>query len=138
MGNKVVKQKSNKIAQITERIIEVMNDFGDDTAKFSRRLDMEYGAVQPVVGPRGSKPSAEMLQAIAQHTEVDSQWLLTGVGEAKRIKFTDEDLLSVVVAHGRAVNKYLDDIHRLETVNTELDDRLKKLDQDEKATEKSG
>ena len=69
------------------------------------------------------------------HHGVSMDWFLTGAGGAGRKSVAEEDLLTVVLAHGRAVDKYLDDISRLETETKELRESLKKMGADEKATE---
>jgi transcriptional regulator with XRE-family HTH domain len=74
----------DEISQLIDRIKRLMEHHGDDTAAFARRIGVPYGALQPATGPRGSKPSAIVLQAIARRTTVAPAWLLTGEGPMLR------------------------------------------------------
>ena len=73
-----------QISKLADRIRGVISYYRDSVAGFAERIGVEYGILQPVVGPRGTKPSAEIILAIARITDISHGWLLTGEGKMLR------------------------------------------------------
>ena len=117
-----------------KRIKAVRKGLGVSQAMFARSLGISKTTYIRYEHDKRDIPAKDLAEIARMDRSLDEGWLLTGAGEAGRKAGTDEDLLTVVLAHGRAVDKYLEDIHRLELKNAELEGGLKNLAQDEKTT----
>ena len=120
-------------SQIAERIRNIFHNRPGLDEENCEELGWDIGPYRSLVS-KGTRPPTWLLTQIVKKWGVDPRWLLTGKGESGRRNNVDEDLLTVVLAHGRAVDKYLEDIHRLEIKNAELEGGLKNLARDEKTT----
>ncbi|MCH9045504.1 MAG: hypothetical protein IIA40_05310 [SAR324 cluster bacterium] len=67
-------------ARITERIEEFRRHLGLNKSDFCKLIAFPLGTYSNITGSRQSKPNAELLAAIATHTQVNPHWLLTGEG----------------------------------------------------------
>lgn len=67
-------------ARITERIEEFRRHLGLSKSDFCKVIAFPLGTYSNITGSRQSKPNAELLAAIATHTQVNPHWLLTGEG----------------------------------------------------------
>jgi len=70
------------IFQITERIEEIRQSLGLSKSEFCERIGFPLKTYSHIAGSRHSKPSAELLAALAAHLEVNLRWLLTGTAGA--------------------------------------------------------
>jgi phage repressor protein C with HTH and peptisase S24 domain len=67
-----------EILQITERIEQLRLRMELSKSDFCGRIGFPLKTYLNVAGPRRSKPSAELLAAVAAHVDVNLRWLLTG------------------------------------------------------------
>ncbi|HUJ77002.1 MAG TPA: helix-turn-helix transcriptional regulator [bacterium] len=83
MVNKKIYSKENG-SQIPLRIEEFRQHQGLSKTQLCDRIGFPLGTYSHMAGRRRSKPSAELLAALAEHTEANPQWLLTGHGPMLR------------------------------------------------------
>jgi phage repressor protein C with HTH and peptisase S24 domain len=76
--------KVEPFGQLTERIEQVREGLGLSRLAFCRQIGFPYARYHHITGERRSKPSADLLQAVAAHTDVSPQWLLSGAGPVTR------------------------------------------------------
>jgi phage repressor protein C with HTH and peptisase S24 domain len=72
--------KVDIFAQMTARIEQVREQLGLSQSAFCRRIGFPYARYHHITGERRSKPSADLLSAVAAHTDVNPHWLLSGAG----------------------------------------------------------
>ena len=65
---------------LTERIEQVREELRLSRSAFCRRIGFSASSYSQIAGGRHSKPSAELLTAVATHTHVNPDWLLSGQG----------------------------------------------------------
>jgi phage repressor protein C with HTH and peptisase S24 domain len=70
--------------RMTERIEQVREDLRLSRLAFCKRIGFPYARYHHVTGERRSKPTADLLSAVAAHTEVNPRWLLSGEGPVYR------------------------------------------------------
>lgn len=71
--------------KMTERIEQVRSDLELSRMAFCKRIGFPYARYHHITGERNSKPTADLLSAVASHTEVSPDWLLNGEGPPYRI-----------------------------------------------------
>jgi phage repressor protein C with HTH and peptisase S24 domain len=71
-------------ARLKERIEQVREELGLSRMAFCRRIGFPYPRYHHITGERNSKPTADLLAAVAEHTDVDPHWLLSGEGSPRR------------------------------------------------------
>lgn len=71
------------MTSINERISLIVNDlFKGNVSAFCREIGIKQPTMNTILGSRQSKPSYEVLNAIASSKlNISSDWLLTGNGE---------------------------------------------------------
>ena len=70
--------------RMTERIEQVRSDLKLSPPAFCERIGFSYPRYNHIIGGRKSKPTADLLSSVAEHTQVNPDWLLKGVGEPYR------------------------------------------------------
>ena len=89
---------AREILQITERIEEFRERLHLSKSDFCARIGFPVKTYAHIAGRRHSKPSAELLAAIAAHLDVNLHWLLTGDaagGQAGRVEVQGEHLVLI-------------------------------------------
>jgi len=66
--------------RMVARIEQVREDLNLSRMAFCRHIGFPYPRYHHITGERQSKPTADLLQAVARHTGVNPSWLLTGEG----------------------------------------------------------
>ena len=69
---------------MTERIERVRSDLELSRMAFCKRIGFPYARYHHITGERNSKPTADLLSAVASHTDVSPDWLLSGDGPTYR------------------------------------------------------
>lgn len=69
---------------LTARIEQVRTDLELSRMAFCRRIGFPYPRYSHITGERRSKPTADLLTAVAEHTDVNPDWLLSGQGAVYR------------------------------------------------------
>lgn len=69
---------------MTERIEQVREDLQLSRLAFCRHIGFPYARYHHITGERRSKPTADLLSAVAAHTAVNPEWLLSGQGPVYR------------------------------------------------------
>jgi phage repressor protein C with HTH and peptisase S24 domain len=75
---------------MTERIEQVREDLQLSRLAFCRHIDFPYPRYHHITGERRSKPTADLLSALAAHTDVNPAWLLSGQGPAYRSELREK------------------------------------------------
>ena len=74
----------NIYERMTERIEQVRTDLNLSRMAFCKQIGFPYARYHHVTGERNSKPTADLLSSVAEHTGVNPDWLLTGAGDPYR------------------------------------------------------
>lgn len=78
------------MSTINLRIKELIAALSTSASAFASSINFNRGSLHNIIGPRGSKPSSEVLSAILKaYPQVRSEWLISGEGEmldAARLK----------------------------------------------------
>ena len=69
---------------LVERLRQLAAHYNWNARDMARVANVTYGQVQPVTGPAGTKPSAELLMGLVRNSDVRADWLLTGGGAMLR------------------------------------------------------
>ncbi len=69
---------------LTERIEQVREELRLSRLAFCKHIGFPYPRYHHITGERRSKPSADLLTAVATHTNVNPDWLLSGQGRPYR------------------------------------------------------
>ncbi len=70
--------------KMTERIEQVRSDLELSRMAFCKRIGFPYARYHHITGERNSKPTADLLSAVASHTDASPDWLLSGEGPPYR------------------------------------------------------
>ncbi|MDH5753256.1 MAG: helix-turn-helix domain-containing protein [Deltaproteobacteria bacterium] len=93
---------------LTDRVEQVRKDLKLNRRAFCELIRFDYGRYHHITGERNSKPTADLLGAVARFTNVNESWLLKGVGpryreEGKKGGMHDEYvLIPLFSVHGGA------------------------------------
>ncbi len=65
---------------MTERIEQIRKDLDLSPPAFCERIGFPYPRYHHIISGRKSKPTADLLSLVAEHTNVNPEWLLKGIG----------------------------------------------------------
>ena len=69
---------------MTERIEQVREDLNLSAMAFCKRIGFPYARYHHIIGGRKSKPTADLLTLVTEHTRANPDWLLRGRGPVYR------------------------------------------------------
>jgi phage repressor protein C with HTH and peptisase S24 domain len=76
--------KADNLGPLARRIEQVRERLGLTRPAFCKHIGFPYPRYHHITGERRSKPTADLLQAVARHTDVNPAWLLDGQGPMVR------------------------------------------------------
>lgn len=118
-----------KNESINERIKAIVDDrFGGNVSRFGREVGIKQPTMNTILGVRQSKPSYDVIQAIANAEalfDLSLRWLVCGVGdmyiEKEEVAESDDALVRALLETIKDQQKKIDRLlERLEEVEEEL------------------
>ena len=114
---------------INERIQQLVDETcNGNISEFARRAGIKQPTLNTILGERKSKPSYDVLNAIATNTQVNASWLLMGEGDMKKdgtIQFVHHPKITDTLIENQDVILY--DISAAANLKTLLADKSQNI-----------
>lgn len=82
---------------ITERIEKLRRDRGWSRIEFCKRIEFSYPRYHHITRGRNSKPTLDLVAAVARGLDVRIEWLIGGTGEEQALEAEESFLASYVL-----------------------------------------